>query len=660
MIKLSQTAKAFFLLLALFPFIKTVDAQAKANWVIENEIAGTGILYRPNDYIDEELNSSNLIITGSPGDQVVSPVDGIVTNVTYGYMTNLKRTQSFKSENNSQTNDMQLRQRMAVAYNKSHSEVIDANYIHCRVAIHSKDHGDIHLQGIINPSSLITGQKIEKGQILGEIGYCYGKIDRLNLMISRTVYGKVADPMGIFGLQTTFKKPVSTTEKTVFQPSELQEDFKILKDALFEGYPGLDDYVSTDSLIQLYRDLQTALKAPATKKEFTAVVQRLINPLRDNHFNIINGDESCHAEPNTEFYFGVQSDSLVVIRCLTDFKNFLGKKIRSIDGLAADELIETIKTTIPVLADGYNESMLNYEMQTVFWSYFKRHFNKQEGDSLVFSFSDGTVFRTTYRMNSINDYTRYARPRKSKQLFTTAMLNDSVAYLDINTFSLFEETENQIGRFIDSLSVASVNNLIIDLRANPGGHEKSMAKIFSYLANSPFKTTIAQKVTSVEPYKFSKNTVNLVQDESVFPEFSVQKEGGYYLPDSLIDEYRPDSKVNYNGRVFVLTDSFTFSAAALFAGLTKKYERGIIVGRETGGAYCQMNALKFATIHLPNTKTDILMPLVQLRFDEKYNDTNAWGRGVLPDREIPLTMDEFVRNSDVFLIEAMQVIATGK
>src|SRR5690554_125748 len=462
--------------------------------------------------------------------------------------------------------------------------------------------------------------------------------------------------MNLFGLKTTFKEPVAFIEKSIYTSEELKKDFEILKDAILEGYPGLNDYISADSLISLYNNLVTELNTPKTKQEYTQIIQKLINPLRDDHFTIINKNESCDIQPKTEIYFGVQSDSLIAIRCLNEYKDYLGKKILSIDGVPSEELIRKIKPIIPNMADGYNSSRMDFEMLTVFWSYYKSYYKKEKGDSLVFKYSDGTEFRTTYKMHQIKDYTRFVRLQNGEQFFTTSIFQDSIAYLDINTFSLFEQTENDIKQFLDSLNQTNIDYLIIDVRDNPGGYEKSMAKLFSYFAKHPFKTTIAEKVTSNKPFTFAQNTQNLVPYESMFPRFTIEKDDGYYLPDSLLSEYKPDNQVSYQGNVFVLTNAFSFSAASIFAALFKKYGRGVIIGQETGGAYCHVNALKNANILLPNTHTEIKMPLVQVVFDEKANAINPWGRGVLPNLEIPLTFEVFTEKEDIILTKALQLI----
>ena len=76
-----------FLVLYLFCFSVMLQAQEAEMgnylWPIEGKKAGENILYRPQDYIEDEHNFDNLFITAEKGTNIVSPCDGIVVHVGY-------------------------------------------------------------------------------------------------------------------------------------------------------------------------------------------------------------------------------------------------------------------------------------------------------------------------------------------------------------------------------------------------------------------------------------------------------------------------------------------------------------------------------------------------------------------------------------------------
>ena len=58
-------------------------------WPIEGQRAGDGILYRPQDNIEKELNFDGLFIAAPEGTNVLCPADAVVTRCDYTYYTSL-------------------------------------------------------------------------------------------------------------------------------------------------------------------------------------------------------------------------------------------------------------------------------------------------------------------------------------------------------------------------------------------------------------------------------------------------------------------------------------------------------------------------------------------------------------------------------------------
>ena len=126
----------------------------------------------------------------------------------------------------------------------------------------------------------------------------------------------------------------------------------------------------------------------------------------------------------------------------------------------------------------------------------------------------------------------------------------------------------------------------------------------------------------------------------------------------------PDSLHQYTGRVYVLTNSKSLSCATVFPSVLVRNRRGVSVGRETGSAYHYITALETAQIVLPNIQRTISIPMVKMVFDTTVCERTPWGRGLLPDYELPLTYREVTMGAngetDVMLEYALQLIADGK
>jgi C-terminal processing protease CtpA/Prc len=107
----------------------------------------------------------------------------------------------------------------------------------------------------------------------------------------------------------------------------------------------------------------------------------------------------------------------------------------------------------------------------------------------------------------------------------------------------------------------------------------------------------------------------------------------------MIDHSPAGGLPNYKGRVFLLIDQGSFSAAVLFASIFKHYELATIVGRETGG---RVDFFSDAIdIELPKSRLIAKIPtaLLTLHGDIPH-------RGVFPDMTVDLTVHDYLRAID--------------
>jgi hypothetical protein len=162
---------------------------------------------------------------------------------------------------------------------------------------------------------------------------------------------------------------------------------------------------------------------------------------------------------------------------------------------------------------------------------------------------------------------------------------------------------------------------------------------------------------------YTQGTSDKPEDE-LFPDY-VAEEGkaGYfnYSDGQSIRVVVPDTIVNYRNKIYVLANENSISAATVFPALVVRSHRGIVVGRETRTAYHFMNALKFTEMRLPHSMISFRVPLVQVVFDNVVNSRVPYGRGVLPDYFVPLSLDEVIfKNGDAIINYALKLIEEGR
>ena len=133
---------------------------------------------------------------------------------------------------------------------------------------------------------------------------------------------------------------------------------------------------------------------------------------------------------------------------------------------------------------------------------------------------------------------------------------------------------------------------------------------------------------------------------------------GFYNPSTIDAVVYPDSALHYGGRLYVLIDETSQSAATDFPAQLVRCGRAKTIGRETGTGYHYMTAVKFAHFSLPNTHIEFTLPLVKSVFDDSVSERFPAHRGLLPDVEVPLTYEEFFTSErDIILDKAVEIIS---
>ncbi|MCL2413708.1 MAG: S41 family peptidase [Bacteroidales bacterium] len=638
-------------------------------WPIKNAEIGENILFRPQEYIGNELNFERLIIHAPKGTVVLAPTDGIITSFVYTYLHSLIRLAGFRLTPTNFEIDrdfFEQKQRLCSREDQSCGTIEDVNFLSVSLGLRLQDGRTIWISGLRPTRTFRTGERIQRGDTIGTVGYFYRAIPQPAISISMSERNQTAgDPMSPFGLRTTFRRPEQRVARTVLTAEEAKNDFTILVDALREGFPGLHDFVSeqdfeahvSQALAQMQNGIRTA--------DFHNVVAGLIRIVRDNHLAILSRPPAPPSARRTihfaSIYIGWLNDTLIVTRAHQKYLQHLKRQVVEVDGIPADSLREVIISYINRI-EGRVESHRDLELATMaLILYFQNHPNTSPRENITLTFDCGETilfegFQWDTRTPSpIEPQFRNFRDINSE--LSMEKLSDSVAFLGLPTFGITQVQQDQIAKFIASISETNVQNLIIDLRNNRGGPEAVMQRLFSYIAQQPFYAWQYNKVNRRGVFDFFEHTTNFAEVD-LFLEYLPEKgRVGYFSRNTTA--IFPNENVNFNGRVYVLINERSLSASAVFAGFVHKHRRGAIVGRETGSTYHQVKALQMAILHLPYSQIDVNVPLVKIVFD---TDTSRipFGRGVLPDFPLPLSLDEmaFV-NGDAILNFAKYLIEHG-
>ena len=657
------------LLLLLLGSLLTLTAQTAGNiyqWPIEGAKAGEGTLYRPQDYIGNEHNFEKLIIGAKPGTNVVSPCDGVITYVTMIYYLSLNKSFS----NNSWKGKFED----IIAQNKESmaKKMQDAKYLSYMYFIKSNDGRTIHISGLRTDTPVATGQKVKKGEVLGQVHYCYKKIPEPSICLTIDRGGKPDDPMAPFGLETTFIPPIKQKPKAALTRAEAIADYRQMASSIKEIYPSLEDFMTEEEYDTFVEEEIAKIPENITLKEFAYLIMNFNRKVHDSHMWFDYGIPLDNDRTISPVMFARVNDKVRIIVTTDEYKAYTGREITHINGKHVDTLYMEIVSRTSMIYDVQVESVVEQELASPYTNhlYYKGDKDAFKAKKATLTFSDGeelTVPLMEFNQNTISQFDRktmenwfisqYMVYRKGN--WETMKSNDSTAYMRINNFELMETEVDSMLVFLDLLEKKGYKNLIIDLRGNPGGNPDVEYKLVDALMDEPIKREGEYMKVNMQTIK--SPTLNYPSGTVMFEDYKEIPgcKGFYKISDP--DENTPSDTIKalYTGRVYVLINANSASASTEFAGIMKRNARGYVIGRETKTAYHTMNALKFAEIGLPNSHFKCHIPMVRIVSDEFVSEDFPYGRGVIPHLTIPFTYEEMTNNGEMIYNKALELIRDG-
>ena len=655
--------------LLLLGSVLTLTAQTAGNiyqWPIEDAKAGEGTLYRPQDYIGNEHNFEKLIIGAKPGTNVVSPCDGVITHVTMMYYLSLNKSFSNHSWKG-KFGDIIEQNRESMA-----KRMQDAKYLSYMYFIKSNDGRTIHISGLRTDTPFATGQKVKKGEVLGQVHYCYKKIPQPSICLTIDRGGKPDDPMAPFGLKTTFIPPVKQKPKAILTRAEAIADYRQMASSVKEIYPSLEDFMTEEEYDTFVEEEIAKIPENITLKEFAYLIMDFNRQVHDSHMWFDYGIPFDNDGTISPLMFARVNDKVRIIATTDEYKAYTGREITHINGKHVDTLYMEIAPRTSMIYDVQVESVLEQELASPFTNhlYYKGDKDAFNANKATFTFSDGeelTVPLMKFSQNTISQFDRktmdnwfvsqYMVYRKGN--WETMKSNDSTAYMRLNNFELMETEVDSMLVFLDLLEKKGYKNLIIDLRGNPGGNPDVVYKLVDALMDEPIKREGGYMKVNMQTIKSS--TLNYPAGTVMFEDYKeIPGRKGYYKMNEPNDNAPSDTtKALYTGRVYVLINANSASASTEFAGIMKRNARGYVIGRETKTAYHTMNALKFAEIGLSNSHFKCHIPMVRIVSDEFVNEDFPYGRGVIPHFTIPFTYEEMTSDGEMIYNKALVLIRDG-
>jgi hypothetical protein len=367
-----------------------------------------------------------------------------------------------------------------------------------------------------------------------------------------------------------------------FNAEELNFDLAFLYTNLKKHHPQLYAHTSKDSMDILVEKLKREIDTTHTLEEFYVLASKLTDAVHCSHTGIRLpsryqnlANKSGNYFPYRLFFSNGKAYYVAGSRETVD-PILPGQEIISINGVPVDKLIDQAFYFIPSEACNtttkYNE--LNKSFNSLFYL-----LDDSEQFTVKFKAVD-TIKSITVSSSSLSGINLDDGRIDNKLVDFTYINSKKIGILKVSSFAIPEMDQYfyELDSIFNDLKTNNIQNLIIDLRDNSGGHPIFAAQLFSYLTDRDF-------------IYFKRN-----EDVKDF--------------EPLYNIMQPN-KLNFNGNVYVFINGGCLSTTGHLISLLKYYTNAKFFGEEPGSTFrCNDFSMQMA---LP--KTGILVNVPRTTFE---------------------------------------------
>lgn len=444
---------------------------------------------------------------------------------------------------------------------------------------------------------------------------------------------------------------------------DLQHDFDILRGALEESHAGIYWYRTKAEMDNAFDAAYQSLDDEMTELEFFQIIAPLISKIGCGHTWIATTEptqqriwENGKVLP-LKLKF-IASKAYCLQNNSSDSTSIQpGDQILSINDFSIDSLLALSNIFSP--GDGFIEVGKWRILDNVFNQFFTLYIGQPSEYRVRIRRGDGQVKEIKIEPLALSQYESISRTRypngkvvEANNIRLSVLDDNSTALLKIKEFSDWKSKGKKVKfskeliKYFQRIDSLKTQNLIIDLRENDGGNEEYGLELFSYLTNKPF---IGYKQIDFRTthFSFRKYTTTSWFEYRLFKKLLRHKkinDTTYLLTNSKATHMHQPSKNPFKGRVYVLINRGSFSAASDFAALVHFNNVGTFVGEETGGSYVGNTSNYSFLMTLPNTKIRVNIPVA--RYQTNVTLSSNFGRGIIPNYEIQYSIDDYIKGID--------------
>lgn len=447
---------------------------------------------------------------------------------------------------------------------------------------------------------------------------------------------------------------------------DYSEDFKILRMALEETHPGLYRFESRERVNEVLDSLENSLTGSPDILSFFRVCSRAMSLVHEGHSGVLVSSEMLKQYWNANTFpleVFVKTDRLIV----------KSPQPGPYEDLAGIEIIEINDVSI--------KSLINRWMHQVDWNSgpdnpgaligtlslennFSKAFYFYNDTTSVFDIayesvgSDRVMYKRLNGKKNSGGFPRMAGEEQIPLEFTIDQ-KKSLAVIRVKTWAHWvtkyskNKYKKEFRSYFKKIQEQSIENLVIDVRRNRGGAEDLGADLLRYIADKPFRIYESVETKTLD-YGLLENLPDY-QEPYLDRKKYKRKNGVFFLSRAdFMKEFEPEEKYPFSGRVFVLGDERSWSAASIFLSLVKSHRWATYIGRESGGAYADVDGRARVRFELPYSSIRVSYPVMRMKLKVNPADRR---KGVVPDVEIRRSVDDLIHGTDPDMEKVFEIIS---
>ncbi|MFT7120544.1 MAG: hypothetical protein ACJAZ9_000718 [Neolewinella sp.] len=337
----------------------------------------------------------------------------------------------------------------------------------------------------------------------------------------------------------------------------------------------------------------------------------------------------------------------------------LGTTVLQLDGKPVKEIVDALTPFAGLNDHGYPEGASRRAAYSISYGY-QRLFGPRDSVLLTTLHNDGEIQNRWINLKYTFPLAKPLSKKESMLIPKTVGLmdlkwlpEDSLWHLRISSFNNGRYKRRKANYYKELKKIFYIinnrpnNGLVFDLRGNGGGSIVKAMEVLAYLTDTTFQ--YASKWESRSPDAGGKGLFRRLSYRYLG---GMHRKDGLYFRPGLLKEQKPHKdKKRYDGKVVVLINETTFSAATMLAHSLREAEGIPIVGATSGGSINQIYGGRFRYFSMGDPG------IFKLRIADM--NISPWRPGtgnLVPDYEVPVTRDVFLGKRNPRMDMAVEVL----